>query len=77
MKRTTTKSEAMRERAFERERVHVRERDQKDLLAQHLRIEARVAEAVVTVLHRADPRTLAAFGVLLEFVAQRRTGRPR
>jgi hypothetical protein len=65
MKRQPTKSEAKRER----ERVRVR--DLKGLLAQLQRSEAQVAEAVVTVLRRADPRTLVAFGVLLEFVAKR------
>ena len=67
MKRQPTRSEPTRER----------ERDLKDILAQLRRTEARVAEAVVTVLRRADPRTLVAFGVLLEFVARRRGRRTR
>ena len=69
MTRRPTRAEATRERE--------RERDLKDLLAQLLRTEAQVAEAMVTVLRRADPRTLAAFGVVLEFVAKRRRGRAR
>lgn len=47
------------------ERDLARVRDLKDLLAQLQRTEARVAETVVTVLHHAEPRTLAAFGVVL------------
>lgn len=67
MKRQPTRSEPTRER----------ERDLKDMLAQLRRTEARVAEAVVTVLRRADPHTLVAFGVLLEFVARQRGRRTR
>ena len=48
-----------------------RERDLKDTLAQLKRTDAQVAEALVTVLRRKDPRMLVAFGVLLEFVARR------
>jgi hypothetical protein len=67
MKRQPTRSAPTRER----------ERDLKDMLAQLRRTEARVAEAVVTVLRRADSRTLIAFGVLLEFVVRQRGRRPR
>jgi len=77
MTRRSPKSEAARVRALEHRRDLERERDLKDLLAQLQRTEARVAEALVTVLRRADPRTLAAFGVVLEFVAKRHQGRPR
>jgi hypothetical protein len=48
-----------------------RERDLKDMITQLKRTDARVAEALVTVLRRADPHVLVAFGVLLEFVARR------
>lgn len=54
-----------------------RERDLMDLLAHNKRRDARVADAVVTVLCRADARTLAALGVVLEFVAMRATRGPR
>lgn len=67
MKRLPAGSEPTRER----------ERDLKDMLAQLRRTDARVAEAIVTVLRRADPRTLVAFGVVLEFVAKRLRGRAR
>jgi hypothetical protein len=63
MKRRPTRAEATRERE--------RERDLKDMLVQLRRTETRVAEAMVTVLRHADPRTLVAFGVVLEFVAKR------
>ena len=61
MKRRRARSEPTRER----------ERDLKDLLARRSQTDARVAEALVTVLRRADTRTLVAFGVLIEFVVQR------
>ena len=77
MTRRAPKSEAARARAFERKRDLERVRDLKDLLAQLQQTEGRVAEALVTVLRRADPRTLAAFGVVLAFVAKRHQGRPR
>jgi hypothetical protein len=67
MKRRPTRAEATREREGEGER----ERDLKDMLVQLRRTEARVAEAMVTVLRHADPRTLVAFGVVLESVAKR------
>ena len=46
-----------------------RERDQLEVLAHSERDAADVADAVVTVLSRADARTLAALGVIFEFVA--------
>jgi hypothetical protein len=69
MTRRTTRSEATRERE--------REDDLKAMLVQLRRTEARVAEAVVTVLRHAPPRTLVAFGVVLEFVAKRHRRRAR
>lgn len=53
------------------------ERDLTDLLAHGKRSDARVADAIVTVLRRADARTLAALGLILEFVAMRATRGPR
>ncbi len=49
------------------------ERNLMDLRAHGKRRDARVADAIVTVLCRADARTLAALGLLLEFVAMRAT----
>ena len=46
-----------------------READQRSLIAHLKRKESRVADAIVTVLGRADAKTLAAFGVVLDFVA--------
>lgn len=46
-----------------------REIDQLDLIEHLKRKESRVADAIVTVLSRADAKTLAAFGVVLDFVA--------
>ena len=46
-----------------------RERDLMELLADSARSELRVADALVTVLCRADARTLAALGLILKFVA--------
>lgn len=60
----------------ERERT-ARERDLMDLLAHSKRSDAHVADAIVTVLSRADARTLAALGLVLEFVAMRATRGPR
>jgi len=54
-----------------------RERDLMELLAHGTRSDARVADAIVTVLRRADARTLAALGLILEFVAMRVTQGPR
>lgn len=78
-RRPTPQSQATRELGLEHEYERERERvrDLKDLLAQRRRTEVRVADAMVTVLRRAAPDTLAAFGVVLEFVAKRRRGRAR
>jgi hypothetical protein len=54
-----------------------RERDLMELLAHRKRIDERVADAFITVLCRADARTLAALGVVVEFVALRATRRSR
>lgn len=54
-----------------------RERDLMELLAYHQRVEQRVADALITVLCRADRHTLAALGVVVAFVAQRATRRSR
>jgi hypothetical protein len=54
-----------------------RERDLMDLLAHTKRSNARVADAIVTVLCRADARTLAALGLVFKFVAMRATRGPR
>jgi hypothetical protein len=54
-----------------------RERDLMDLLAHRKRSDARLADAIVTVLCRADARTLAALGRVLKFVAMRATRGPR
>lgn len=54
-----------------------RERDLMDLLAHSKQHDARLADAIVTVLCRADARTLAAFGLILGFVAMRATRGPR
>lgn len=67
----------MRRRPVRSGRTRERERDLKDLLAQRKRTDAEVAEALVTVLRRKDTRVLVAFGVLLEFVAQRLRRRTR
>ena len=45
-----------------------RERDLMDLRAHSKQRDARVADAIVTVLCRADARTLAALGLVLEFI---------
>ncbi len=50
-----------------------RERDLMELLAHSKRLETCVADAIVTVLIRADARTLAALGLVVEFVAMRAT----
>ena len=65
---------------MKRRRAQVRtahERDLMDLLADSKRTEQRVADALITVLCRADHYTLAAFGVVVAFVARRATQRPR
>lgn len=54
-----------------------RERDLMELLAHRKRTDERVADAFITVLCRADARTLAALGVVVEFVALRATRRSR
>lgn len=54
-----------------------RERDLKEVLARLRRTDAEVADALVTVLRRADTRTLVALGVIFEFVAQRLQRRAR
>ena len=54
-----------------------RERDLLELRALGERLERQVADAFITVLCRADPRTLAALGVVVAFVAQRATRRSR
>jgi hypothetical protein len=54
-----------------------RERDLMEVLAHSKRTDARVADAIVTVLSRADARTLAALGVIFEFVALWTTRRAR
>ena len=46
------------------------ELDLMDLLRQQHRRNARVADAIVTMLHRADAPTLAALGVVLRFVVR-------
>jgi hypothetical protein len=53
------------------------ERDLEQLLAHSKRSESRVADAIVTLLCRADTRTLAALGLVLKFVAARTTRRSR
>lgn len=53
------------------------ERDLMAQLAHSKQSDARVADALVTVLCRADARTLAALGLLLEFVVMRATRGPR
>jgi hypothetical protein len=61
-----------------KERVRTtHERDLMDLLTRHHRSNARVADALVTVLCRADAGTLAALGVVLNFVARWAPRRPR
>lgn len=54
-----------------------RERDLMDLLRRQHRRNARVADAFVTVLDRADAPTLAALGIILCFVARWAPRRPR
>jgi hypothetical protein len=54
-----------------------RERDLMELLAYRKRIDERLADAFVTLLCRADAHTLAALGVVVEFVAQRTARRRR
>jgi hypothetical protein len=54
-----------------------RERDLMELRAYRKRAEQRVADALITVLCRADPHTLAALGVVVAFVTQRATRRSR
>jgi hypothetical protein len=51
----------------------VQERDLSELLELSKRSETRVADAIVTVLCRADARTLAALGLIIKFVATRAT----
>ena len=46
------------------------ERDLMELLASSKRRSTRVADAIVTVLYRADADTLAALGLVFEFVAR-------
>lgn len=53
------------------------ERDLMELLAYSKRAEQRVADALITVLCRADPHTLGALGVVVSFVTQRATRRSR
>lgn len=54
-----------------------RERDLKEVLVRLRQTDAEVAEALVTVLRRADTRTLVALGVIFEFVAKRLRRRAR
>lgn len=54
-----------------------RERDLLELRAYQQRTEQRVADALITVLCRAAPHTLAALGVVMAFVTQRATRRSR
>jgi len=54
-----------------------RERDLKEVL-EHIRVtNARMADAIVTVLGQADPQTLAGLGVILKFVVTQATTRRR
>ncbi len=53
------------------------ERDLMELLAYSKRAEQRVADALITVLCRADHYTLAALGVVVAFVARRAARRSR
>lgn len=58
---------------MKRRRAKVRtahERDLMELLAYSKRTEQRVADALITVLCRADHYTLAALGVVVAFVAR-------
>jgi len=54
-----------------------RERDLLELRAERQRVERQVADAFITVLCRADPRALAALGVVVAFIVQRATRRSR
>jgi hypothetical protein len=54
-----------------------RELDLLELLAHSQRGDKRLADAIVTVLCRADAETLGALGLILEFVAMWATKRPR
>jgi len=58
-------------------RETTRERDLRELLAYGQQAERRVADALITVLCRADHHTLAALGVIVAFVARRATRRGR
>jgi len=53
-----------------------RERDLLELRAIQERRARQVADAFITVLCRADARTLAALGVIMAFVAKQATRRP-
>lgn len=54
-----------------------RERDLLELRAERQRVDRQVADAFITVLCRADPRALAALGVVVAFIVQRATRRSR
>ena len=54
-----------------------RERDLLELHAYRDRTDQRVANALITVLCRADAATLAALGIVVQFVARRATRRSR
>lgn len=54
-----------------------RERDLRDLHAYRDRTERRVANALITVLCRADAATLAALGTVVQFVADQAPRRLR
>ena len=66
-----------RERSPKKKARTARERDLMDLIAHGKRRDARVADAIVTVLCRADASTLAALGLVLQFVVRRASRRPR
>ena len=54
-----------------------REHDLLELRTYRKRAERRVADALVTLLRRADPHVMGALGVVVEFVALRATRRSR
>lgn len=67
----------MKSRPAKSRPTRARERDLKEVLARLRRADAEVAEALVTVLRRADTRTLVALGVIFEFVAKQFRRRAR
>ena len=64
-------------RARRKQAPTTREHDLKEVLARRRAADARVADALITLLTRTDARALVAIGEVLEFVVRQQVRRPR